>query len=340
MAETVLVTGGSGFIAGWCIVALLERGYTVRTTVRSLDKAPAVRAAVASRIDPGDRLTFFAADLTSDAGWDEAAAGCVYVLHVASPLGTQRPKVPDDLIVPARDGALRALRAAAKAGVRRVVLTSSVSASSPQGSASDGTSDETVWTPPARGLAHAYGQSKMLAERAAWDFVAATPGAPELATVLPSLVLGPVLTPDNLGSVQVVSRLLAGRVPGIPRIGFMLVDVRDVADLHLRAMTMPEAAGERWIAAGEWKWMAEIAALLRERLGAGAAKVPTRKVPDVVLRLVALFDPALRLVAPGLGRRRAFTAAKAQRLLGWTPRPVTETIVECAESLIATGAIG
>jgi nucleoside-diphosphate-sugar epimerase len=338
MTETVLVTGGSGFIAGWCIVELLRRGYIVRTTVRSLAKEPAVRAAIASEVDPGDRLSFFAAELTSDAGWDEAAAGCDYVLHVASPLGTQQPKVQDDLIIPARDGALRALRAAAKAGVKRVVMTSSVSASSPDDGAPDSTSDESQWTSRAAGIGHAYDQSKMLAERAAWEFAAANPGT-ELVTILPSLVLGPVLTHGNLGSVQVVSRLMAGKVPGIPRLGFTLVDVRDVADAHIRAMTLPEAKGERFIVAGEFRWMGEIAQTLRDTLGARASKVPTRKLPDFVLRLVALFDPGLRLVTPGLGRRRGFSSAKAQRVLGWTPRPVEQAIVDCAESLIAKGAV-
>lgn len=338
MAETVLVTGGSGFIGGWCIVELLRRGYVVRTTIRSLAKEPAVRAAIADAVDPGDRLSFHAAELTSDAGWDEAVAGCDYVLHVASPLGTQQPRVQDDLIIPARDGALRALRAAAKAGVKRVVMTSSVSASSPDDRGPDGESDESVWTSRAEGIGRAYDQSKMLAERAAWDFAGANPGT-ELVTILPSLVIGPVLTPDNLGSVQVVSRLMAGKVPGIPRLGFTLVDVRDVADAHIRAMLHPEAAGERFIIAHEFRWMGEIAATLKARLGARAAKVPTRKLPDFVLRLIALFDPGLRLVVPGLGRRHSFTSAKAQRVLGWVPRPVEDSIADCGASLIEKGAV-
>jgi nucleoside-diphosphate-sugar epimerase len=338
MADTVLVTGGSGFIAGWCIVELLRRGYNVRTTVRSLAKEGAVRTAIGAEVDPGERLSFYAAELTSDAGWDEAAAGCDYVLHVASPLPTQQPKVQDDLIVPARDGALRALRAAAKTGVKRVVMTSSISASSPDDRMPDGVSDESQWTSRADGIGRAYDQSKMLAERAAWAFAAAHPET-ELVTILPSLVLGPVLTPDNLGSVQVVSRLMAGKLPGIPRLGFTLVDVRDVADAHILAMTSPEAADERFIIASEFLWLSEIAATLKERLGERAAKVPTRKLPDFVLRLAAVFDPGLRLVAPGLGRRHGFTSAKAQRVLGWAPRPVEDSIADCAVSLIAKGAV-
>lgn len=336
MGETVLVTGGSGFIGGWCIIELLRRGYDVRTTVRSLAKEPAVRAAIAAEVDPGDRLAFFAAELTADAGWDAAVAGCDYVLHVASPLGTENVRDPDALIVPARDGALRVLRASVAAGVRRVVLTSSVAAVG--GSGTDEVRDETEWTDLSEPGVHAYRQSKTIAERAAWDFIAEQGGATELATVLPCVVLGPVLTRENLGSVQVVSRLIDGRLPGLPRIGFTIVDVRDVADAHIRAMTVPEAAGERFIVAAGFMWMAEIAALLRDRLGARAARVPRLRLPDFVPRLMSIFDPALRYVTAGLGRRNSWTSAKAQRILGWRPRPVEESVVDCAESLLAKEA--
>ena len=337
MTETVLVTGGSGFIGGWCVIELLRRGYTVRTTVRSLGKAPAVRAAIAAEVDPGDRLTFHAAELTSAAGWDEAVAGCDFVLHVASPLGTGATRNDDELVIPAREGTLHVLRAASKAGVRRVVLTSSVAAIG--GIGTEEVRDETSWTDLDAPDVHAYRRSKTVAERAAWDFVAADPGGMELATVLPSIVIGPVLSPDNLGSVQVISRLVGGKLPGMPRLGFTMTDVRDVADLHLRAMTMPEAAGERFIAATSFKWMREIAAILRQRLGARAAKVPTRNLPDWLVRLMALFDPAIRYVTPSLGRSNSWSSAKAQRVLGWQPRPIEDSIADCAESLIDKGAV-
>lgn len=333
MAETVLVTGGSGYIGGWCVVELLRRGYVVRTTVRSLAKEAAVRAMISAEVDPGDRLSFHAVELTKDAGWDEAMAGCDYVLHVASPIGTDMPDDPNALIVPAREGALRAVTAAHKAGCKRLVLTSSVAAAA--GPGDDVTTDESVWTEPDD--PDAYRQSKMQAERAAWDFVAKHPEL-ELAAVNPSMVIGPVLTAENMGSVQVVWRLLAGKLPGIPKLGFPLVDVRDVVDLHIRAMTMPEARGERFIASTQFLWMSEIAAILRKGLGAGAAKVPARGVPSFVVRLMSIFDRSLRRVTPSLGKRRQFSSAKAQRVLGWSPRPVAESVVDCGASLIAKGA--
>ena len=341
--ETVLVTGGSGYIGSWCVIALLQQGYTVRTTVRNLAREGAVRAAIGKVVDPQDRLAFHAADLTSDAGWDAAAGGCDYLLHVASPIAIAEPRNADDLIVPARDGTRRAVGAALRAGVKRVVLTSSVAAASPSGGTRESTSDEAVWTDLDDPKVTAYSRSKTLAERTAWDLVAAasanaTGATTTLATVNPSVVLGPVLGRDFSDSVQVVQRLLSGRVPGLPRLGFSFVDVRDVADLHIRAMTAPEAAGQRFIAAGDFAWIAEVAAILKAGLGEGAAKVPTRRVPDLVLRLAALFDKSLAGVAPRLGERRTFSSAKAERVLGWRPRPLQETVLDCARSLIAAGA--
>ena len=336
---TVLVTGGSGFIGGWCVIGLLQQGYTVRTTVRSLDKEAAVRAALGTVIDPKDQLSFYAANLTEDAGWDVATDGCDYVLHVASPLGISEPKDPNVLIVPAREGAKRAINAAIKAGVKRVVQTSSVAATSKGVGMPDSVSDETVWTDLKARKESAYTQSKTLAERAAWDLIAASGSTTTFATVNPALVLGPVLSRDYSGSVQVVERLLAGRVPGLPRLGFNIVDVRDVADLHIRAMTMPEAGGQRFVAAGHFAWMAEIAEVLRAKFGAEAAKVPTRKVPDFVLRLMGLVDKDVASVATSLGHKHDFSSVKAQTMLGWKPRPMEETVVDCGRSLIAIGAV-
>jgi nucleoside-diphosphate-sugar epimerase len=335
----VLVTGGSGYIGSWCVIGLLQRGYTVRTTVRSLDRENAVRAAIGSVVDPQDRLSFHAAELTADGGWNQAAGGCTHVLHVASPVVAAEPKEADALIVPARDGTRRVLHAALEAGVSRVVLTSSVAAATSRADARESVTDETVWTDLDDRKTGAYARSKTLAERTAWDLVGASAGATTLATVQPSLVLGPVLSRDFSASVTLVERLLSGRVPGLPRLGFSIVDVRDVADLHIRAMTAPEAAGQRFIASGDFAWIADLAALLRARLGEKASKVPTRKVPDLVVRIAALFDKDLASVAPRLGDKRMFSSAKAQQMLGWRPRPLEETVVDCARSLIASGAV-
>src|SRR5262245_63101218 len=208
MKGNVLVTGGTGYIAGWCIVALLRQGYAVRTTIRSPSRANALRDVIAAQVDPGDRLTTCVADLTSDAGWDEAVAGCEYVLHVASPLGTDDPRDPNELIVPARDGALRVLRASIRAGVKRVVMTSSVAAASHRIDGPDSTNDETVWTDLKAGKVNAYRQSKTIAERAAWDLMAREGGRTELTKILPRAVIGTILSKEDVGSVQVVELVL------------------------------------------------------------------------------------------------------------------------------------
>ena len=336
---TVLVTGGSGFIGSWCIIKLLERGYKVRTTVRSLGREKAVRAALATQRRSLEGLSFYAAELTADAGWDTAVAGCDYVLHVASPVVLSEPADPDVLIKPARDGATRVVGAAIKAGVRRVVLTSSVAATSSPVAVAKSVCDETVWTDLADSQVSAYARSKTLAERAAWDLIAKSGGATTLATVNPVVVIGPVLSGDFSESVQTVQRLLSGKMPGIPRLGFSLVDVRDVADLHILAMEAHAAAGQRFIAATRFVWMAEMADMLRALPGGIATKVPTRKIPNIVVRVGALFDKELRAVTPRLDKQRDFSSAKAQAVLGWRPRPIEDSVDDCARSLIAVGAV-
>lgn len=335
MSGLVLVTGGAGYVAGWVIVELLQRGYAVRATVRSLGKGEAVRAAVATVVEPGDRLSFAVADLTEDAGWPEAVAGVDYVLHVASPLGDESGKDPEALIVPARDGTLRVLRAATAAGVKRVVMTSAANAASPSSYSEEGVTDETLWTDPADPTLSPYRRSKTVAERAAWDFMAAYEGPTTLATILPGAVFGPILSTGNLGSVRIIQRMLSGSMPGTPRIGLEVVDVRDLADVHVRAMTAPEAAGERFLATGEFVWMREIAADLRAGLGGAGAKVPTRQLPDIAVRATALFDKSLRAITVSLGRKNRHSTGKAERLLAWQPRSAAETVVGCARSLIA-----
>jgi nucleoside-diphosphate-sugar epimerase len=335
MSETVLVTGGTGYVAGWCIVGLLERGYSVRTTVRSLKKEQAVRDAVATVVDPADRLSFAVADLTSDDGWDDAVAGVDYVLHVASPLGNENTTDPQELIVPARDGALRVLRAATKAGVKRIVMTSAANAASPSDYKEEGVTDETLWTDPEDPTLIPYRRSKTVAEKAAWAFMDEQGATASLTTILPGAVFGPILTKSNLGSVQIIARMVGGKMPGMPRIGLEVVDVRDLADIHLRAMTSPEAAGQRFLATGEFVWMREMAAALKAGLGEDGAKVPTRQLPDFLVRISAIFDKSLRSIVVSLGRRNRHSTDKAKQLLGWQARPAAETVVGCARSLIA-----
>jgi nucleoside-diphosphate-sugar epimerase len=339
--ELALVTGGSGFIGSRLILCLLGAGYRVRATLRSLGREAELRSMLkAGGAEPGGELAFAAADLMSDAGWREAVAGCDYVFHVASPFPLNMPKREDDLIIPAREGALRVLRAAREAGVRRVVLTSSFAAIGYGHEFRDRPFSEEDWTDPKGGDVSAYAKSKTLAERAAWDFVAGEGRALELSVVNPVGVLGPVLGPDYSTSIQLVKRLMDGTVPGIPNLSFGIVDVRDVADLHLRAMTDPAAKGERFLAsAGDSMTMPEIADLLRARMGDSAAKVPTRVLPDWLVRLASLLDPSLKQIVPELGRAKNASNEKAKRLLGWAPRSNEDAIVATAESLVRLGLL-
>lgn len=339
--SVVLVTGGSGFIAGHCIAQLLAAGRQVRATVRT----PQREAVVTSMLQqcgaqPDDRLSFAVADLESDAGWRAAAAGCEFVLHVASPFPLGAPKHEDELIRPARKGALRVLRAARDAGVRRVVLTSSFAAVGYGHAPQSEPFDETAWTNVDGPAVTAYTKSKTLAERAAWDFIEREGGGLELTAVNPVGVLGPVLGADYATSVRFVKMLLDGAIPGCPRIWFGVVDVRDVADLHLRAMVHPAAAGQRFIAsAGDAMSLLDVAHVLKTALGDRANRVPTRRLPDWVVRLGAVFSPSLRQLAPQLGKVRNASSAKARQVLGWTPRPREEAVAAAGESLIRLGLL-
>jgi dihydroflavonol-4-reductase len=331
----VLVTGGSGYIAGFCILQLLAEGWSVRTTIRDLKKASQVRAA----LGVGEELAVLAADLTADAGWDEAVKGADYVLHVASPLPVTTPRTDDELIIPARDGALRVLRAARAAGVKRVVMTSSTASVSYGRGSRDKPDTEEIWS-DASNLADTspYVRSKIAAERAAWAFVEAEGGL-QLTTVLPSAVLGPVLGSDFSASIEIVRKLMDGSFGGLPRLGWPVVDARDIADLHVRAMTHPEAAGQRFLGAGEFLWVRDVARILKAGLPKEARKVPTMAIPDFAVRLAALFDKAVASVTFELGKARPVSAAKAGQVMGWKARPAEQTVVDCAKSLVDHGLV-
>ena len=336
MAGTVFVSGGSGYIAGFLIRQLIDAGWTVNTSIRDLAKESAVRATLA--VD-NSKLKFFAADLTSDAGWAEAMAGCSHVAHVASPLPTDAPKHEDELIVPARDGALRALKAAKAAGVKRFVMTSSMAAIAYGHGGTKSVFTEADWTDPTSPDAYAYVRSKTIAERAARDWVAAEGGDMEFVTVNPSLVLGPLQSGDFSTSLEAIKKLLEGSMPGMPNLGFGIVDVRDVADMHVRCLTAPNMAGERFICSGPFLMLDEVAAILRKGLGPQARKVPKLKLPNWLVRIAARFDPVISQVIGEIGKRRESPPIHAREVLGWVPRPVAESILDTARDMIRLGIV-
>lgn len=338
MTQTVLVSGGSGYIAGFLIRQLIGEGWTVHTTVRRLTSEGRVRELLALDDAAQSRLKFFAADLGHDAGWVEAARACSHVAHVASPVPAGAVKDPEQMIADARDGALRALRAARTAGVRRFVLTSSVAAICGGRGRGIHHFTEADWTPLDGVGVSPYGRSKTIAERAAREWVASQGGDMEFLSINPAVCLGPVWSADYSPSVMIIQRMLDGSLRGCPDLGFGIVDVRDVADLHVRALRTPGLANERFIASGPFMKLIEIARLLQAELGAEAARVRARPVPDWIMRGVALFDAQARSFLPELGSVRAFDVSHARDRLGWQPRPVRQTILDAARSLIALRA--
>lgn len=317
MTERVLVTGASGFVAGHVIADLRSHGYRVRGTARR-------------PVDGLDDVVH--ADLARDDGWAAAVDGCDYVVHVASPFPAEEPKSDDELVRPAVDGTLRVLRAAAEAGVERVVMTSSIAAVT-GGHPEVAVRTEEDWTVVER--SSAYQKSKTLAERAAWDFAAES--GLQLVALHPGMVLGPLLGPTVGTSVRVLQRLLTRDVPASPEMGFALVDVRDVARAHRLALEVPAAAGNRYILAGDHMWMRDIAATLAAEFNPLGYRVPTGTLPTWLLRLMAPFDPSVRPALTFVGRRELVSADKARRELGWSMRPVGETMLDTARSLIELG---
>ena len=335
MSARVLVTGASGFVAQHVILQLLAKGYTVRGTLRSMKRADEVRK-VLSAFDPrAQDIDFVEADLSSDAGWAEAVKDCTYVQHVASPIPAVLPKDEMVLIRPARDGALRVLKAAKAAGVKRVVMTSSMAAIAyGHGDKRAEVSDETMWSNPDGPDNTPYTKCKTIAERAAWDYVNGEGKGLELAVINPTGIMGPALSADVSTSLEIPIRLMNGKTPGVPRLGFSLVDVRDVAECQVKAMEIPEAAGERFLATEGFLWFADAAEVLRKQFPAYDAKIPKRKIPDFVLKLMAVFQPIYKQTVTELGRTRKASNAKASRVLGVKFRTAEEALIASAESLI------
>lgn len=332
--QLVLVTGGTGFIAQHCILALLRRGYRVRTTVRQLAREAEVHENLRNGgVEAGEQLSFLAADLADDQGWAAAAQGCVYVIHCASSTPSGSYLTDDDWIKPAVEGNLRVLRAARDAGVTRLVLTSAFGAVGCGHPPAKRPFDERDWSNLDGNLAP-YQRSKTLAEIAAWDFIKREGGQLEMAVVNPTTVLGPALGPDYSHSIRLIKEMLDG-LPGSPKLNSGFVDVRDLADLHLRAMTHPAAGGERFVAiSGSSLWLSEVAAILRGRLGPAGRHVSTRTLPNWLMRAIALFSPKARQLLPLLGANLNASSAKAKSLLQWHPRLAEEAILATAESLV------
>ncbi len=333
----VLVTGIGGFLGRHVAASLLRQGYDVRGTVRSLSRTEEIEAGIRSAEGVASRgdLTFVTADLLSDAGWDEAMVGADYVMHVASPFPNSVPKDENELIRPARDGALRVLKAAKMAGVRRVVLTSSIAAINYGAGRAPFT--EADWTDVDGPLTTPYYKSKTIAERAAWTFAKAE--GLELAVVNPGMILGPILGGDPGTSVGLIRGMMRGKYPAMPDFRVAVVDARDVADAHVQAMIVPEAAGERFIAAGKAMSFKDIVAVLKTTHPAYAKKMPKFVLPNWMARLAAPFDPGVRLILKELGRDARVSNEKARRVLGWQPRTEVEAIRASAQSLIDTGRV-
>lgn len=328
MTDRVLLTGITGYIGQHCAAELLRQGYEVIGTIRSHSKAEATRAALA-QVAPIDRLSFAEADLLSDAGWAEATKGCTYVVHVASPFAMAEPKDENELIAPAVEGTKRVISAAQRAGVKRLVLTSSTFAVI--AGKDTGTYGPDSWSDTGTAIG-AYAKSKTLAERAAWK--AAEGGTMEMVVINPGAVFGPSLGAKIDGqSVAAITNMIAGKVPMIPDVAMGMIDVRDVARLHVKALTAPGAAGKRFIAAtAEPVEMATLASVLRS---AGYSKVPSRRAPSFLLRLMSIFDSEARGMVPFLGKKAAFDNRATFELLGWKPTPIEASLKEMAQSLSA-----
>ena len=339
-SKPILVTGASGFVALHTIIQLLQQGYKVRATLRTLSRELEVREAVGKQVEIKDSLEIVGADLNQESGWDKIVENCESVLHVASPFPLLEPKDENELIAPAVQGTLRVLRASHDANIKRVVIVSSIAAVS-SGHNSDGrTFDENDWSDVEKNIG-AYARSKTFAERAAWDFInsAENKKKMELVAVNPPLILGPVPNKDLPTSAEMISTLMLGQVPGVARIKVGVVDVRDVASALILAMTTPEAAGNRFLCPAGTIWLKNLAEALHKKYAACGYKINTLQFPVFLVHFLALFDKKIALVANDLNWDFEFSDEKIKRILKWNPRSMEESILSMAESLIEQGFV-
>lgn len=336
LKELVLVTGGNGFLAQHCIIQLLQKGYNVRTTIRSIQKRQELINLLAEAgVKDFQDLDFVQADLTSDKNWEQAVFGCDYVLHVASPIGLAIPKDENEMIRPAVDGTLRVLKAARDAGVKRTVMTSNFGAVGYSHKDPTTLITEESWTDPNEKGLTAYNKSKILAERAAWAFMKKEGGEMEFSVINPVGIFGPYFGGKLSGGFDLLKRVLDGSMKSIPNMTISAVDVRDLADLHIRAMINPKAKGERFLAlAGGVLTLPDIAAFLKSKLGEDGNKISTKTLPNWIVRLAGLFSPIAKAVAPQLGKYRNASNEKARTILGWQPRTDEEALLASANSII------
>ncbi|HEY8596742.1 MAG TPA: NAD-dependent epimerase/dehydratase family protein [Devosiaceae bacterium] len=340
MPDTVLVTGISGFLGGHVALALNKQGYRVRGSLRNLGKAEKVRETLSRHGADPERLEFVALDLNSDAGWQEAAAGCRYVQHIASPFVIAMPDDPEELIRPAVEGTGRALAAALGGGAERIVLTSSTAAMFYGHSRSrTAVFTEADWTIEGQPDVNAYSTSKVRAERHAWQIMEQAGRRDDLAVINPSGIFGPLLDEDPGTSGAILARLLNGGVPAAPRLAFPVVDVRDVAALHVIAMVSPEAGGRRIPISDEPLPLIEMARALAREFPQYARRLPRFEVPDWAVRVFALFDAEARGNLGELGRTKRIDASRAVALLGRDLVPATDAAIATARSLVEHGLV-
>lgn len=339
--QLVVVTGGSGFIAVHIILQLLQQGYAVRTTVRSVKKEDVIKEMLCNGgIRDFSDLSFSQADLTSDTNWEETMQGATYVIHVASPTPKLNFKNEDEMIRPAVDGVLRVLKASKDAKVKRVVLTSAYGAVFAGHKNRTTPYTEKDWSDLSAKNIHPYQKSKTMSEMAAWDFIKKEGDGLQLATVNPVGVMGPVLSAKYSHSNVQIQEMLEGKIKALPKVDSGYIDVRDVASLHILAMTSPKADGERFLATtGETLSMMDVADILREAFPDYASNIPTRTIPNAVVKAAALTNPQLKMIASIVGKYAGTSNKKAKELLGWNPRSAKTAIIATAQSMIDLGIV-